>query len=87
MEMKPVRSGKLRAIGYAPRERLLRVELEDGRALEYAGVGDEIWRRLASSSAPWSYYRDVVEEEFSARESRAMPHTPGANPLDDLFRK
>ena len=50
MEMKRIHSGKLRAIGFDPRTRVLRVELDDGRALEYSGVGDEVWRRLAGSA-------------------------------------
>ncbi|NYE60929.1 hypothetical protein FHW58_002081 [Duganella sp. 1224] len=29
MESKPINAGQLRAIGYDPRERLLRAELED----------------------------------------------------------
>ena len=34
MEMKRINSGKLRAIGYDPRERILRVELDDGGMIE-----------------------------------------------------
>jgi hypothetical protein len=88
MEMKRINSGKLRAIGYAPRERCLRVELDDGSLLEYSGVGDEVWRRLSSSGSAWSYYRDVIEEEFSGR--RVAANAPDAakpsNPLDELFK-
>ena len=85
MEMKRISSGKLRAIGYEPRERTLRVELADGSVIDYAGVGDEIWRRLSSSGSPWSYYRDNIEEEFSGRRSSAKGQK--TNPLDDLFKK
>ncbi len=85
METKPFNAGKLRAIGYAPRERRLRVELDDGRILEYSGIGDEIWRRLSTSSSAWSYYRDVIEEEFTAQAvATSQPKKP--NPLDDLFK-
>lgn len=86
MEMKRIHSGKLRAIGYDPRERTLRVELDDGSMVDYAGVGEDIWRRLSTSGAAWSYYRDVIEEEFSARRAAANPQKK-ANPLDDLFKK
>ena len=34
MEMKKINAGKLRAIGYEPRERMLRVELDDGSAID-----------------------------------------------------
>ena len=86
MEMKRINSGKLRAIGYEARERILRVELDDGSVIDYSGVGDEVWRRLSSSGSAWSYYRDSIEEEFSGRRSSASVK-PKSNPLDDLFKK
>ena len=84
MEMKKINSGKLRAIGYDARSRLLQVQLDDGTMLQYSGVGEEVWRRLSSSDSAWSYYRDNIEEEFTAR--RVSHHAPaGRNPLEDLF--
>ncbi|MFN3986049.1 MAG: KTSC domain-containing protein [Rhodocyclaceae bacterium] len=94
MDLKRINAGKLRAIGYDPRTRCLRVELDDGSLIDYAGVGDEAWRRLSSSSSPWSHYRDNIEEEFPAtRLTARATQQPGAatpaegkkNPLDDLF--
>ncbi len=67
MEMKKISSGKLRAIGYDSRARVLQVQLDDGTTLQYSGVGEEMWRRLSSSGSAWSYYRDNIEEEFTAR--------------------
>lgn len=88
MEMQRISSGRLRAIGYDTRARVLRVELDDGSALEYDGVGAEDWRRLSGSAAAWSYYRDNIEETFSVR--RVSTRTAGGdskvNPLDDLFK-
>jgi hypothetical protein len=66
MEMKKVNAGKLRAIGYDPRERMLRVEFDDGKAIDYSGVGTEVWRKLSTSGAAWSYYRDNIEDRRSA---------------------
>jgi hypothetical protein len=86
MEMKKINSGKLRAIGYDARARLLQVQLDDGSTLQYSGVGEDTWRRLGDSGAAWSFYRDNIEEEFAAkRVSGSAP--AGKNPLDDLFRK
>jgi hypothetical protein len=87
MEMKRINSGKLRAAGYSPRDRVLRVELDDGSLLEYSAVGDEVWRRLSTSGAAWSYYRDNIEEEFTARRVSAGAEKSKANPLDELFGK
>jgi hypothetical protein len=85
MEMKKINAGKLRAIGYDPRERILRVEFDDGNAIEYSGVGDEVWRKLSSSGSAWSYYRDNIEEEFTGRRSRVLPQSKRQT-LDDLFK-
>lgn len=85
MDMINTHSGKLRAMSYDAGKRLLRVELEGGRALEYANVGASIWRNLKNASAPWSYYRDNIEEEFTAKRVSGQPATGGKNPLDDLF--
>lgn len=86
MEMKKINSGKLRAIGYNARARLLNVQLDNGTLLQYSGVGEDLWRRLSSSSAAWSVYRDNIEEEFTVRQVSA--NAPAAkNPLDELFKK
>ncbi len=86
MEMKKINSGKLRAIGYDARARLLQVQLDNGDTLQYSGVGEEIWRRLSTSGSAWSYYRDNIEEEFTAKRISAAA-SAGKNPLDELFRK
>jgi hypothetical protein len=86
MEMTKINAGKLRAIGYNASKRRLRVELDDGSALEYAGVSDSIWRNFKSSGNQWSYYRDNIEEEFTPERASAKPATGGKNPLDDLFK-
>jgi hypothetical protein len=85
MEMKRINAGKLRAIGYDPRERVLRVEFDDGSATDYSGVGTEVWRRLSTSGSAWSYYRDNIEEEFSGRRS-PVQNKGKAQQLNDLFK-
>jgi hypothetical protein len=85
MEMKRINAGKLRAIGYDPRERLLRVEFDDGSAIDYSGVGAEVWRKLSTSGAAWSYYRDNIEEEFTGRRGVARTKS-GSKALEDLFK-
>jgi hypothetical protein len=81
MEMKKINSGKLRAIGYDPRAWILQIHLDNGDTLQYSGVGEDIWRGLSSSGAAWSFYRDNIEEEFTAKKvSGSAP--AGKNPLD-----
>jgi len=86
MEMTKVNSGKLRAIGYDARDRVLQVQLDDGSALQYSAVGEEVWHRLRSSGAAWSFYRDNIEEEFAVKRITGKA-TATKNPLDDLFGK
>ncbi len=67
MEMKAVSAGKLRALGYDAGARTLRVEFDDRRIVEYAGVPPETWRRLSTAGSMWSCFRDTIEDEFTAR--------------------
>jgi len=85
MDMIRISSGKLRAIGYDPKTRSLQVEFDDGKALLYSGVGEETWRKLRSAGSAWSFYRDNIEEEFTAKPAAPQKAAPGKNPLDDLF--
>lgn len=85
MDMKKINAGKLRAIGYDPRERILRVEFEDGSAIDYSNVGTDVWQKLSTSGSAWSYYRDNIEEEFAGRRGRASPKGKSVA-LEDLFR-
>ncbi len=69
MDMKKLNGGNLRAAGYDEKSRTLVVELAAG-TYQYDGVTPEMWRRLSSSSSPWSYFRDNIEEEFNPRRIR-----------------
>ncbi len=69
MEMKRMTGGNLRAAGYDAVRRVLVVELNAG-TFEYDGVTAETWRRLASASSPWSFFRDNIDEEYPAKRIR-----------------
>ncbi len=86
MEIKKIHSGRLRAIGYDTRARLLQIQFDDGTLLQYGGVGEDVWRRFSGSGSAWSFYRDNIEEEFAARRISASAPA-GRSPLDELFRK
>jgi len=86
MNMKKINSGRLRAIAYDERARILQVQLDDGSTLQYSGVGQDIWPRLSNSAAAWSFYRDNIEEEFTAKKVSSSSASAGQNPLDELFR-
>ncbi len=86
MEMTKICAGKLRAIGFDSKTRTLRVELDDGSALEYSGISEDLWRRFKTSGSQWSFYRDNIEDEFVPKRVSAKPASGGKNPLDDLFK-
>lgn len=69
MEMKKVNAGNLRAIGYDAATRTLQVETTVG-TFQYTGIPADVFRRLSTSSSMWSYYRDNIEDEFTARRIR-----------------
>jgi len=85
--MTKISAGKLRVIGYDAKVRTLRVELDDGSALEYPGVSENLWRRFKTSGSQWSFYRDNIEEEFVPKRFSAKFASGGKNPLDDLFNE
>jgi hypothetical protein len=70
MERKKVNSSSIRAVGYDERGGVLEVEFNDGRINQYAGVSPEVHRRLMSAPSILSYFRDNVEESFTAKRLR-----------------
>lgn len=69
MEMKRLNGQGLKSAGYDDRDRKLVVETSTG-TFEYANVSPEIYRRLMTSPTPASYYREVIEEDFTGRRIR-----------------
>ncbi|MEO8004163.1 MAG: KTSC domain-containing protein [Betaproteobacteria bacterium] len=67
MERRKVSSGTIRSIGFDERSRVLEVEFSDGKVVQYSGVSAEIHRRLVNAPSIVSYFRDNVEESFTAK--------------------
>ena len=67
MDRKKVSSSSIRLIGYDERNRLLEIEFNDGRIVQYSGVSAEVHRRLMSAPSIVSYFRDNIEEAFTAK--------------------
>jgi hypothetical protein len=67
MERKKVSSGSIRSIGFDERGRVLEVEFSDGKVVQYSGVSAEIHRRLVNAPSIVSYFRDNIEESFTAK--------------------
>ena len=67
MDRKKVNSSSIRAVGYDERDRMLEVEFNDGRIMQYSGVSAELHRRLMSAPSMVSYFRDNIEESFTGK--------------------
>lgn len=87
MEMKPLTAGKLRALGYDPKTRTMRVDLEGGVTLDYTNIPPDTFRRFSTHASPWSFYRDNIEEEFHGTRGAASQATQVSRTaaLDALF--
>jgi hypothetical protein len=67
MDRKKVSSSSIRSVGFDERNRVLEVEFNDGRISQYSGVSAEVHRRLMSAPSIVSYFRDNIEEAFTAK--------------------
>ena len=70
MERKRINSSNIRAVGYDARSRTLEIEFSDGGIYQYSGVSEEVHRKLVNASSAGSYFRDNIEESFSAKRMR-----------------
>lgn len=70
MERKNVSSGTIRSVGYDAREQVLEIEFTHGGIYQYSRVSPEIYRRLMAAPALASYFKDAIEEGYSAKRIR-----------------
>jgi hypothetical protein len=70
MERKKVNSDKIRSVGYEIGSQVLEIEFSDGRIVQYSRVPPEVHRRLMAAPTTVSYFRDHIEEEYTARRVR-----------------
>ena len=70
MERKRVNASNIRSVGYDLRNRVLEIEFSSGAIYQYSGVSEEIHRRLMNSPSPGSYFKDQIEESFTAKRIR-----------------
>lgn len=70
MERRRISANNIRSVGYDARGRMLEVEFSNGGIYQYSGVSEEVHRRFINAPSPGSYFRDNIEENFSARKVR-----------------
>jgi hypothetical protein len=66
-ERTTIRRGGIRSAGYDRSNRVLEIEFDTGSVIQHTAVGEEIARRFLASSAPASYYKDNIQEEFTVK--------------------
>ena len=70
MERKRLGAGSIRSAGYDARNRLLEIEFSNGSIIQYSGASEEVYRRLMNSPSAGSYFKDEIEENFTAKRIR-----------------
>ena len=70
MERKRLNASIIRSAGYDARNRVLEIEFSSGSITQYTGVSEEVYRRLVNAPSPGSYFRDEIEENFTAKRVR-----------------
>jgi hypothetical protein len=70
MERRKVSASNIRSVGYDAGSQTLEVEFTNGTVMQYGRVPADLHRRLMSATSPGSFFKDYVEEEFSARRVR-----------------
>jgi len=70
MERRKVSSDKIRSVGYDAGSQTLEIEFTDGRINQYLRVPTETHRRLMAAPSIVSYFRDHIEDDYTARRLR-----------------
>jgi len=69
MQRRPIHRGGILSAGYDRDRRILEIEFDTHRVMQYQGVGREIAERFLSSASPLSHFRDEIEGEYTAVEA------------------
>jgi hypothetical protein len=64
MEMIPVRSSAIRAVGYDPNSMQMRILFEQGHAYDFCGVPAHIHRGLMEAASKGAYYNDHIRDKY-----------------------
>lgn len=68
MEMTPVASSNIQAVGYDPGHKVMHVEFKGGQVYEYSSVPPATHKGLIESVSPGSYFATVIKPDFRGRK-------------------
>ena len=64
IEMIPVNSRAIRAVGYDPSTQRLRITFEQGDSYDFCGVPVHVYEGLMSASSKGTYYNDYIRDRY-----------------------
>ena len=70
VQRKSVNSGTIRSVGYEPGTQTLEIEFTSGSIYQYLRVSPEIHRKLMAAPTIGSFFKDNIEDEFTAKRIR-----------------
>lgn len=78
--------GRIRQADYDRTSRQLNLFFDNGTALAYRQVPEEVYRRLCSAPNPATYWEDRIAEEYPKGPAPTAPDHPQKKPeWGDLF--
>lgn len=78
-------TGRIRQAEYDAATRELHLRFDNGSALAYRHVPQEVFRRLCSAPNPASYWEDRIAEEYPKGTPKPRAGPEGGKDLRDLF--
>ena len=64
MEMINVRSSAIRAVGYDPATRRMRIAFSEGKTYDFCGVPEHIFNGLLAASSKGTYYNNHIRDRY-----------------------
>jgi len=64
MEMVNVRSNCMRAVGYDPETRRMKITFAEGKTYDFCGVPEKIFKDLLAASSKGTYYNIHIRDKF-----------------------
>lgn len=64
MQMRPVSSSAIEAVGYDPSIGRMRIRFTGGNEYDFCGVPESVYRGLISSWSKGTYYNDHIKDRY-----------------------
>lgn len=85
MPSKRFSGGRIRQADYHASQQQLDLFFDNGTAIAYKHVPEEVYRRLCAAPNPATYWEDRIAEEYPKGQAPATKRADAAKTWDDLF--